>query len=133
MAELIRKKGLKNVQAVFFKPPYYGVDPILLESFKAVFKPTSKDESASISNLNAAEILHILYFQNCGKKLFNRSMGGTNGSLSIITKDNRVIKKAFTYTMSPKTAHALFFANVDTVARLKQFTDYFNKIVFTDE
>ena len=30
MAEVIRKKGLKNVQALFFKPPYYGVDPTLL-------------------------------------------------------------------------------------------------------
>ena len=101
-----------------------------MEDFKKVFKKNDKGED--ISNLNAAEILHILYFQHKGYHLFNKSMGGTGGSLTVIS-GNEIVKKAFTYTMSPKDAYNLFFANIEVLSRLRRLTDYFNRIVLTDE
>jgi hypothetical protein len=103
----------------------------LLLQFKKIFKVGGSD-TKEISNLNVAEILHILYYTRQGYKLFNTQMGGTDGSISII-ENNKVLTKVFTKTMTPQEASQLFFSQPATVEGLTKIKHYFNKIVFTKE
>jgi hypothetical protein len=131
LAELIRKIGLKNVQVRYFTPPLFGVSQTLMSDFQKTFKVDSKGKK-EISAINAAEILHILYYTRQGYKLFNTQMGGTDGTISVV-QGNRVIKKVFTKTMTPQEASQLFFSHQTTLESLTNLVQHFNKVVFTDE
>lgn len=130
LAEEIRKVGLKNVKVVCYNGPNFGVSPDLMASFKKVFKQTK--DGKEVSDINAAEILHILYYQHKGYKLFNTQMGGSGGSLSVVYK-NQIMEKMLTKTMTPAEAHEMFFADIYTLQALKRLVDEFNDIVFTNK
>lgn len=131
LGEIIRKIGLKNVQVRYFTPPLFGVSQELMSDFQKTFKIDTKGKE-TISALNAAEILHILYYTRQGYKLFNISMGGTDGTISVVQGD-KIVKKVFTKTMTPQEASQLFFSNITTLESLTNLVQHFNKIVFTDE
>jgi hypothetical protein len=64
-----------------------------MADFQKTFKIDTKGKKA-ISALNAAEILHILYYTRQGYKLFNTQMGGTDGTISVVQGD-KIVKKVF--------------------------------------
>lgn len=131
LGENIRKYGLKATNVTYFtKDNNFGIPDTLLEVFKETFIPKN---GKVISDINAAEILHILYcYANTPYKLLNRGMGGTDGSLSIVDGTN-IIQKPLTKFTSPANAYSIFSANTDLLNKIIKIREYFNDIVFTDK
>ena len=133
LGELMREKGLKNTKVTIFNAPYFGLPFDLLTDFKKAYKQAgTKDSTNEITDLNAAEILHILRYSD-NPKLLNRAMGGTAGSLSVIGPDGTMSHKVLTTAMSPQKAREIFFSSFESVNRIRKFVDEFNNNVFTDE
>ena len=133
LGELMRENGLKNTKVTIFNAPYFGLPFDLLNDFKKAYKQSGiKDSTNEITDLNAAEILHILRYSD-NPKLLNRAMGGTAGSLSVIGPDGTISHKVLTTAMSPQKAREIFFSSFESVNRIRKFVDSFNEVVFTDQ
>lgn len=133
LGELMREKGLKNTKVTIFNAPYFGLPFDLLTDFKKAYKQAGpKDSTNEITDLNAAEILHILRYSD-NPRLLNRAMGGTAGSLSVIGPDGTISHKVLTTAMSPQKAREIFFSSFESVNRIRKSVDEFNENVFTDK
>ena len=143
MAEDIRKRGLKNVKVEYYtKESNIGVSQELMKEFKNSFTTGNGSE---ISDLNVAEILHILHHSVQGYKLYNVSMGGTDGSINFdykTEKDNDLDKtiansfsgkKMLTKMMTPKEAEKIFFSSTAELSSLSNLRDELNDLLFTNK
>lgn len=131
LAEAARKTGLMGVKVSYYSVDNnFGIPVDLMTAFKKSYKKGNEEE---LNDIDAAEILHILYHIHVGDKIVNSSMGGQNGSLTLINNKGIAQKKILTRTMSPSEAYQIFRSSEKHLQKFVDFRDFFNKIIFTDE
>lgn len=131
LAEAARKTGLMGVKISYYSVDNnFGIPADLMTAFKKSYKKGNEEE---LNDIDAAEILHILYHIHVGNKIVNSSMGGQNGSLTLINDKGIALKKILTRTMSPSEAYQIFRSSEKHLQKFVNFRDFFNRIIFTDE
>ena len=140
LAREVRAKGLKNTFIRIYSGDLYGVSSELMDSFKRRFK---KNNGKELDNIDAAEILHILYYKHNNKLILeNKSIGGQDLSIMMAGRDDVAgkeigivsEKKGFiTKFMTIDDAYWAFTANNFDAEVLYSFRDKFNEVMFTDK
>lgn len=133
LKQAILNNGLaKTSIRVYKESDNYGLPPGLIEAFKKEYKVAKT--GGNLDDIDAAEILHIMYYQTkTNKKLVNKSMGGQNMSLSYVDSNGKIMSKILTKSASPQGASQIIFSSETKKSGLTKLLDNFNKAVFDDK
>ena len=136
LKQAILKNGLAQTSIrVYKESDNYGLPPGLIEGFKSQYKKGKKTKTGDeLDDINAAEILHIMYYQmKANKKLVNNSMGGQDMSLSYVDSNGKIMSKILTKSTTPQAASQIIFSSEIKKSGLTKLLDNFNKAVFDDK
>ena len=133
LKQAILKNGLAQTSIRVYKDSdNYGLPPGLIEGFKKEYKVAKT--GADLDDIDAAEILHIMYYQmKTNKKLVNNSMGGQNMSLSYVDSNGKIMSKILTKSTTPQGASQIIFSSETKKSGLTKLLDNFNEAVFDDK
>lgn len=133
LKQAILKKGLAQTSIRIYKESdNYGLPYGLIEGFKSQYKKGKTGDD--LDDINAAEILHIMYYQmKANKKLVNNSMGGQDMSLSYVDSNGKIMSKILTKSTTPQAASQIIFSSETKKSGLTKLLDNFNKAVFDDK
>ena len=133
LKQAILKNGLAQTSIRVYKDSdNYGLPPGLIEGFKKEYKVAKT--GVDLDDIDAAEILHIMYYQTkTNKKLVNNSMGGQNMSLSYVDSNGKIMSKILTKSTTPQGASQIIFSSETKKSGLTKLLDNFNEAVFDDK
>ena len=133
LKQAILKNGLAQTSIrVYKESDNYGLPPGLIEAFKSQYKKGKT--GGDLYDIDAAEILHIMYYQmKANKKLVNNSMGGQDMSLSYVDSNGKIMSKILTKSTTPQAASQIIFSSETKKIGLTKLLENFNKAVFDDK